>query len=146
MRLAGLSAEELPDTRLRSLWKALDQDGSGYVTAGEFGQFMRLGARQPKRVSTQLRRQQSAAAVYHRHAHEEALSTALQLRRSNSAVQQHQDEAAKLRAELAQIRRDASARPSTAPLGRVLAPPSRTGSHHRLVGRAASAAPARSFA
>ena len=37
-------AAELPKDELLALWKALDADGSGLVTIGEFGQFMKLGA------------------------------------------------------------------------------------------------------
>ena len=40
-----LPADALPEAHLRSLWRALDADGSGYLTTGEFGKFMRLGAR-----------------------------------------------------------------------------------------------------
>merc|ERR1712139_131126 len=32
------------DEQLKAIWVALDEDGSGLITAGEFGKFMRLGA------------------------------------------------------------------------------------------------------
>ena len=32
-----------PETKLYSLWKALDANSSGFVTEGEFGRFWRLG-------------------------------------------------------------------------------------------------------
>ena len=38
-----VSALELPESPLRAVWLALDTDGSGHVTAGEFGKFMRRG-------------------------------------------------------------------------------------------------------
>ena len=39
----GLSAHELPTAALKAVWAALDADGSGFITAGEFGNFMRRG-------------------------------------------------------------------------------------------------------
>lgn len=36
--------ETLPESRLQSLWKALDERESGAVGAGEFGRFLRLSA------------------------------------------------------------------------------------------------------
>ena len=48
---AGLCREELkmkksevPDLTLQGAWNALDDDDSGFITAGEFGPFMKLGA------------------------------------------------------------------------------------------------------
>ena len=38
-----LGKAELPESRLRSLWKALDADASGWISCGEFGKFMRSG-------------------------------------------------------------------------------------------------------
>jgi len=38
-----LSKTEMAEARLRSLWKALDDDASGWISAGEFGRFMRKG-------------------------------------------------------------------------------------------------------
>ena len=35
--------KELPEVKLQGLWKALDDDGSGFISAGEFGRFMRAG-------------------------------------------------------------------------------------------------------
>ena len=48
---AGLCREELkmkasdvPDEELQGAWNALDDDDSGFITAGEFGTFMKKGA------------------------------------------------------------------------------------------------------
>ena len=38
-----LDADEMPESTLRSLWKALDRDLGGWISAGEFGAFMRKG-------------------------------------------------------------------------------------------------------
>ena len=54
-----LSARELPAASLRSVWLALDDDGSGHVTAGEFGKFMRRGEPSP---STSMHSVQSDAS------------------------------------------------------------------------------------
>ena len=37
------SADQLPAIKLQALWKALDEDDSGWLSAGEFGRFMKLG-------------------------------------------------------------------------------------------------------
>ena len=34
---------QVSDTQLQEVWRALDHDNSGFITAGEFGRFMRLG-------------------------------------------------------------------------------------------------------
>lgn len=44
-----LSTHHMPKSRLLALWKALDEDGSGFICAGEFGRFMR--ANDGKRVA-----------------------------------------------------------------------------------------------
>ena len=41
--LLHLSPATLADSKLQSLWRALDEDASGFVSAGEFGRFMRKG-------------------------------------------------------------------------------------------------------
>ena len=38
-----VAPSELSDGELRSVWVSLDDDGSGHVSAGEFGKFMRRG-------------------------------------------------------------------------------------------------------
>ena len=39
----NLSAYYLPESLIQALWKAIDEDNSGYISAGEFGKFMRIG-------------------------------------------------------------------------------------------------------
>ena len=70
LNLSNLSNEEL-----KAAWCALDTDQSGYITAGEFGQWMGLGAKAvTANGPTTLQQQRSTAAFYNRH--EEALSAA----------------------------------------------------------------------
>ena len=40
-----LTPKELPEKVLKKVWLALDDDGSGQLKVGEFGQFMQLGFR-----------------------------------------------------------------------------------------------------
>ena len=54
VEFAGLCREELkltkskvPDVELQAAWNTLDDDDSGFCTAGEFGPFMKLGAPPP---------------------------------------------------------------------------------------------------
>mmetsp|Transcript_37854 Transcript_37854/g.121782 ORF Transcript_37854/g.121782 Transcript_37854/m.121782 type:complete len:438 (+) Transcript_37854:85-1398(+) len=39
----GLGPKVLPDSLLSTMWRAMDEDAKGQITAGEFGKFMRLG-------------------------------------------------------------------------------------------------------
>jgi Ca2+-binding EF-hand superfamily protein len=41
-----MSREKLADARLQALWKSLDTDASGWLSAGEWGRFMKLGEQQ----------------------------------------------------------------------------------------------------
>jgi Ca2+-binding EF-hand superfamily protein len=41
--LLRMDKRELPEPSLQALWKSLDEDGGGYMSAGEFGRFMRKG-------------------------------------------------------------------------------------------------------
>ena len=38
-----LAPPDLPETEIKRLWLALDEDGSGHISGGEFGRFMRRG-------------------------------------------------------------------------------------------------------
>ena len=38
-----MSPRDLPELDLQSVWRALDADSSGFISAGEFGGFMRKG-------------------------------------------------------------------------------------------------------
>ena len=38
-----LTPKELPEAALKAVWLALDRDGSGHISVGEFGAFMRKG-------------------------------------------------------------------------------------------------------
>ena len=40
-----LKPADLPEARVKAVWKALDADLGGFLTAGEFGAFMRKGER-----------------------------------------------------------------------------------------------------
>ena len=45
--LLHLVREQLSDEALRRLWKGLDENGNGTISAGEWGRFMRRGAPTP---------------------------------------------------------------------------------------------------
>ena len=137
LNLSNLSNEEL-----KAAWCALDTDQSGYITAGEFGQWMGLGAKAvTANGPTTLQQQRSTAAFYNRH--EEALSAAEQLRRSQAAEMRMKTEMKQLREDLKDLSasrpqaRSGSQRPSTAPMGRSQSTPGFAG--RMVAGRAASA-------
>ena len=40
-----LGKKALPESKLHGLWRAIDEDDSGFISAGELARFMRLGKR-----------------------------------------------------------------------------------------------------
>ena len=64
-----LGREAVPDVTLKRIWLALDKDSSGWITAGEFGGFMRRGEKamtlaQPSwKERAQQAREREATAV-----------------------------------------------------------------------------------
>ena len=59
----SLRPAELPEPQLRRLWKALDEDAEGFITAGEFGRFMKKGeekAEDPMQALREKRLKESA--------------------------------------------------------------------------------------
>ena len=70
----GLQPAQLPEPRLRSLWRALDDDGSGFITVKEFGNFMKKGeaaASGPGWKEKRTARNRSGAEEMTRKLHEE---------------------------------------------------------------------------
>ena len=98
----GLGADEVPDTALKSVWPTLDPDNSGFITAGVFLHFMRLGAphTRDKRVSPLDAKR--AIAMQQRatfDARAEAVKKRQALQQERRA-QQYEEVAARLEAEL----------------------------------------------
>jgi len=58
-----LPPEQLPEKTLKKVWLALDKDGSGHITAGEFGAFMRLGSTLQDMGTALERRQEMSAKI-----------------------------------------------------------------------------------
>jgi len=63
--LLKFSRAEMPDESLKAIWRAIDDDGSGQISAGEFGGFMRksgeeskLSWRERQRLASQRSRQE----------------------------------------------------------------------------------------
>ena len=46
-----LTEDQLSEARLKALWLALDEDGSGHLSSGEFGMFMNIGKPVVERMS-----------------------------------------------------------------------------------------------
>ena len=67
----GRPACQVSDDLIRALWRRLDKEGSGLLSAGDFIQFMRLGDKSDKAPSVQeMRRQRGGSA---RRAYEQQL-------------------------------------------------------------------------
>ena len=70
----GIRPAQLPESKLRSLWRALDDDSSGFITAKEFGSFMKKGeaaASGPGWKEKRTARNRSGAEEMTRKLHEE---------------------------------------------------------------------------
>ena len=96
---------QVPEARLRAVWKALDRDGDGLVTCGEFLQFMKLGAPRQRSQSVldarrQLGQQQRALVEAERVALKRAKLEALE-----DDARAMQQRARQLELELAQRRK-----------------------------------------
>ena len=59
-----LTPKELPEAALKAVWLALDRDGSGHISVGEFGAFMRKG----EPVQDKARRTLPLLSAHHPHA------------------------------------------------------------------------------
>ena len=97
-----MKSKELSDDDLKALWVALDRDGSGLISAGEFGQFMNLAS--PAPVTLRERRALLAANARH-----EASTVRQQMRRKHfdAAAQRKREyelELARAMAELQAVR------------------------------------------
>ena len=62
-----MTTRMLPDKTLKTVWRALDADNSGRLTAGEFGAFMRLGERDRAAVSEKAQQRRSLIEMHNRH-------------------------------------------------------------------------------
>ena len=63
--LLRMSPIEMPEARLKGLWRALDDDSSGFLSTGEFGKFMRSGESVDARWGTAYQRQKVQTARDH---------------------------------------------------------------------------------
>ena len=65
----NVSKKELPPDAFKRLWRTMDEDASGFITAGEFGHFMRKGEAEPgltwkeRRTARNLRKAASVKRV-----------------------------------------------------------------------------------
>ena len=50
-KILNLTQSSLPDSKLQSVWRALDEDASGFISTGEFGRFMRLAGKAEQTTS-----------------------------------------------------------------------------------------------
>ena len=60
-----LDKGSLPDARLQAMWVALDEDSSGFISAGEFGRFMRRGEAEGEIARTRAAKQRAQRRAAH---------------------------------------------------------------------------------
>ena len=102
--------EKLSEASLKGVWAALDDDRSGFITAGEFGKFMKLGAPESYQMPMFERRRIASARA---RASLESTTAQLAERQavdSKKLANQYKNEVAQLGQELAALRRPVSAR------------------------------------
>jgi hypothetical protein len=98
-----LSHKELPEKVLKKVWLALDDDGSGRLKVGEFGQFMNLGARAQRASSASSARPRSAPSPRRtqQELHDNRLSASAMHREIMQRKTRYEAQSAKLEKELA---------------------------------------------
>ena len=101
--LMYVSEKQLPEEKLKSLWKALDDDGSGYVGAKEFSYFMKKGAPNVARTTNLEARKILSTRIRQGFEHEKAGLIHKQLRDAEKKAKAHQEEMAGLQQELEQL-------------------------------------------
>ena len=98
-----MDRDALPKPRLQSLWRALDENESGYICAGEFGRFMRISAdTAPLDPVMEAREKQRAEEVAERDRNS-AMWKARAARRAHEKAEALAREAAALEAALAAV-------------------------------------------
>ena len=92
------------------MWASLDDDRSGFITAGEFGKFMKLGTPESYQVPMFERRRIASARARASLEMTTAKLAERQMVDSNKLANQYENEVAQLGQELAALRRPLSAR------------------------------------
>ena len=120
----ALRPAQLPESQLRSLWRALDDDGSGYITAKEFGQFMNKGVPEAAKTSRgsvleKAVEKRRLLAVRNRTSLEQEKAERVEIELRAAARQQkvHEAEKALLQAELQKLTSRASPASLPSPAG-----------------------------
>ena len=99
-----LSKSQLPESRLWSLWRAIDENENGFICAGEFGRFMRSSTEGQVSAESELQdkiRESNALSILKRNEDWSRLSA----QRSAEAAKQMEAEAARLEALLSAVPR-----------------------------------------
>jgi len=94
-----LDTTQLPEVKMQGVWRSLDADSSGFISAGEFGVFMRYGEKEiaceaalaHERAKEQLRKKLKK---------EEEVANRQAARRLADTTKRLEAEAARLKAEL----------------------------------------------
>jgi len=100
----SIGKEQLTKDKLQSLWRALDENASGFICAGEFGRFMRIAADvAPFDPVTAARERQRTDEIAERERNS-ALWKARAARRAHEKAKNLEAEAAALEAALQTVR------------------------------------------
>ena len=111
----GLTTQHLPSNALRAAWAALDADRSGFITAGEFGNFMRRGRVVELTTVRPLDKRRIANQQARRQLEEQtARSVEAHCAELDRSTRQRRDQAERLESELAEARDDFAELMSTA--------------------------------
>ena len=100
-----LSEEEYPEEYIKSVWKALDPNFSGYIGSGEFGRFMKRGEPPSQQQPIVERRRQLSARLRASFEEDRVKEAREQLRHSQRTSRQHENELDRLAREIASVRK-----------------------------------------
>ena len=95
-----MDAAELPEATLKSLWVSLDNDRSGYITAKEFGHFMKRGAPQAVKTTNLEKRRQLGMQMRASLEQEKAERMEAEMQKAVAKAQSFETEKASLEQEL----------------------------------------------
>ena len=107
-RKLRLGVATVSDDALQAVWKAMDEDGSGFVSIGEFGAFMRKGRKGRDGAddgTLALKHEKKVEAMRRRVKHEEELAEDRAARRVAASARQLEREADELERALAAKRK-----------------------------------------
>lgn len=113
----ALPASNVPEVTLRAVWRALDKEHSGLLSAGDFMIFMKAGAASTKRVNTLEMRRQLAEHARSKVDQQHVRLKKGQLREVDGRTKDIEERARRLEQELASVESELATLHASVPHG-----------------------------